>query len=736
MALCMERTAEMVVSLLGIFKTGATYLPLDPGDSPHRSAYILQDAQVALVVTQAQLVERLAAHDIPLICVDAVSSPLAQSLAPPIPCPVIVGDAAYIIYTSGSSGHPKGVRVSYGAILEHCQDVIAAYQLTSQDRVLQFAPLNFDASLEQILPPLMVGARLVVRDETIWTPREFYRNVQAHTLTVINIPPAYWHQIVANWPADFGAAALAQLRLLIVGGDVMRSETVSLWQQLPLSTVRLLNTYGPTETTITATLFEVPLAFDTSRRVPMGRPLGKRRAYVLDSYLQPVPVGVPGKLYLGGSGIALGYLNRPELTAQHFIANPFVAGERLYKTGDLVRYGGDHTLEFLGRVDSQVKLRGFRIELGEIEAVLRQPPHVRETVVIMREDTPGDPHLVGYVVPQARTSLNPHELTRFLKAWLPAYMLPTAFVILDAIPMFANGIKVDRRALPIPTYQSAALEPTFAPPTTPLEKALVDIWMQVLNVSQIGIRDDFFELGGDSLKAGQVASRLWLACEIELPLRKLFDYTTIVELARQIAADQASDLPAPRTDAPEALPIPPLVPRDRNAAIPLSFAQERIWFLNQLAPASSAYNIAQAVRLEGALNYEALTYTLKEIVRRHAALRANFISVDGKPAQHVKPTLDVVLRVVDLRTLSDPARLERVQQLGNDVAQQPFDLRQQALMRVCLIQLEDKVHVFVLSLHHIIADAHSLGLLVIEVSQLYNRYVAGVTHPLPALPIQ
>jgi amino acid adenylation domain-containing protein len=538
---CMERSSEAIVSILGILKAGATYLPLDPIHPQERMAFILEDAQVDVVLTQERFTERLTPFDAQLITLDDPA--IAQHPDDVLSCPATSEDAAYVIYTSGSTGQPKGVLVPYGTITNHCHDMIDYYELTPQDRVLQFASLNFDASLEQILPTLMVGAGLIMRDETIWTPAEFYRKARQESLTVINVPPAYWQQLASGWTEDLGERGLRQIRLVIIGGDVMQPETLRLWRRTPLRDARLLNAYGPTETTITATTFEVPPDFDPDHRIPIGRPLPNRRAYILDSHQQPVPVGVPGELYLGGAGVATGYLNRPELTKARFVPDPFVEGDRLYRTGDRVRYRRDGALEFLGRVDDQVKIRGFRIELGEIESALHRHPKVQETAVIVREDTPNNPQLVGYVVPEDGNSLEPRELTRFLKARVPGYMVPAAFVVLDALPM-SSGIKVDRQALPPPAQTRTAAGAAYVAPSTPVEEKLTEIWSQVLGVPQVGVLDDFFELGGHSLLATQIASRVRDIYHVELPLRTLFDAPTVAELAVVVAqslAEQESD---------------------------------------------------------------------------------------------------------------------------------------------------------------------------------------------------
>jgi acyl-CoA synthetase (AMP-forming)/AMP-acid ligase II/acyl carrier protein len=417
------------------------------------------------------------------------------------------------------------------------------YELSPLDRVLQFAALNFDASLEQILPTLIAGARLVLRDANVWTPSEFHHKVAHYDLTVINLPTVYWQELAQFWSEEPEKIPAAGLRLVIIGGDEMHLETLRRWQKSRMNGVRLLNAYGPTETTITATTFEIPANFSTAterHRVPIGRPLANRKTYILDRSGQPVPIGIPGELYLGGDGLARGYLHRPELTAERFIPDSFAEqpGARLYKTGDLARYLSDGSIEFLGRVDYQVKIRGFRIELGEIEAALRQHPAVQQTVVLAREDRPGEKRLVAYLVaaPEKRPTVS--ELRSYLKDKLPEFMIPTAFVMLDKFPQTPSG-KVDQRALPAPAESRPELESAFVAPRTPTETLLAEIVSEVLHVAQVGIHDNFFDLGGHSMLATQVISQVRDIFQVEVPLRKIFETPTVEGLALAIAHAQA-----------------------------------------------------------------------------------------------------------------------------------------------------------------------------------------------------
>jgi acyl carrier protein len=541
------------------------------------------------------------------------------------------------------------------------------------------------------------------------------------------------------------------MRLLVCGSDSWYMGEYDKFRCLCSLQTRLINSFGLTEASIDSSYFEsaaVDLPLD--QLVPIGRPFANTQLYILDPHLQPVPIGVTGELYVGGAGLARGYCNLPELSAEKFIPNPFSneLGARLYKTGDLARYLPDGNIEFLGRIDYQVKVRGFRIELGEIEAVLSQHPAVREAVVLVWEDEPGNKRLVGYVVPNQKQSgagARARECTEqesmeegrfqfpcapllrsFLQEKLPDYMVPSAFVQLEALPLTPNG-KVDRRVLPAPEQVDTELAGTSVTPRTPSEEILAGIWAQVLGLEQVGIHDNFFELGGHSLLATQVISRLRKTFQIELPLRCLFESPTVAGLAQSLET-------ATRTDQGLKVPLIEPVPRDGN--LPLSFAQQRLWFLNQLAPDSPFYNIPAAVRLRGSLNVTMLQSSINAIVQRHESLRATFITVDGQPFQVIAPTLTLTLSVVDLQDLPETEQQQQVQQLATKEAQRPFALDKGPLLRVTLLQLSAADHVMLFTMHHIISDGWSMAILVQEIAKLYEAFCAGNSSPLPELPIQ
>ncbi|NMF64063.1 non-ribosomal peptide synthetase [Brasilonema octagenarum UFV-E1] len=535
-SICLERSPQMLVGILAILKAGGAYVPLDPAYPPQRLALMLEDSQSSVLITQQKITQWLPKHKAKVVSIDTDWEVIAcESQENPVNNDVTAENLAYVIYTSGSTGVPKGVMIPHGALTNYTQAAADEYELDIGDRVLQFASISFDAAAEEIFPCLIRGGTLVLRtDAMLSSVRVFLQKCCELELTVLDLPTAFWHQ-VASGLATEGCILPKQLRLVLIGGEKALKTQLTIWQKYATNSVRLVNTYGPTETTIVAT--KCDLSELASAEVPIGSAIPNVQTYVLDNHLQPVPIGVVGELYIGGVGVARGYLNRPDLTADKFISNPYSQEPiaRLYKTGDLVRYLSNGNLEFIGRIDHQVKIRGFRIELGEIEAVLNQYPGVREVVVLDREDIPGEKRLVAYVVPDQEQPITTSELRRFLKEKLPEYMVPSAFILLDKLPLTPNG-KVDRLALPAPDGIRPELEETFVAPRNPVEEVLALIWSEVLRVEQVGIYDNFFELGGHSLLATQVLSRLRDIFQVELPLHVLFEATTVAKLSQHLIA--------------------------------------------------------------------------------------------------------------------------------------------------------------------------------------------------------
>ncbi|MGZ8937597.1 MAG: amino acid adenylation domain-containing protein [Limisphaerales bacterium] len=540
---CLHRSLDMIVSLLAILKAGGACVPLDPAYPSERIRFMLQDTSAPVILTQKDLHSflRETTHA-RLICLDQPDQRSENEKNPTNRAPA--DSAAYVIYTSGSTGQPKGVVIPNHAIANHCVDCRKVYGLSARDRILQFSSFNFDASFEQILPALISGASLVVRDDEVWNTREFADKLRDLQLTVTDIPTAYWHQLATEWSHDPSAAPGSNaLRLVIVGGEALSPEKLALWQQTPLGKVRLINAYGPTETIITATSYDVPTrgADDAAPEVfPIGRARGDRKLYVVDRYGNPTPVGVPGELQIGGTMLARGYHRRADLTASRFIPNPFSdePEARLYRTGDLVRYLEDGNLEFLGRIDDQVKIRGFRIELGEIETCLCKHDSVQEAIVLARSNERGDKRLVAYIT-SAGERPDTAELRGFLKSRLPEYMVPHSIVILEQWPMMPNG-KVDRKALPEPAEDKR--DQNVKGPECPLELQLQVLFERVLKTAPIGVDASFFELGGDSLQALELLVEIEKGTGKQLPLGTLYQSSTVETLAKEIQS-RAADLP-------------------------------------------------------------------------------------------------------------------------------------------------------------------------------------------------
>jgi amino acid adenylation domain-containing protein len=721
--ICAERSIEMLVGLLGTLKAGGVYVPLDPSYPQERLSYLLEDLAVPVLLTQDHLLFELPPYAAAsqIVCLDSDWATISSCSSDNPENLLSDENLAYIIYTSGSSGTPKGVCISHGVAANHFLTAQREFRTDANDVVLEFASFNFDVSLEQIFVPLLAGATLVLRDSRTWGREDFFQHVAEYGLTIVNIPPAYWTQIVPAPGSDVATELAARLKLVIIGGDQMQPHTARMWQQAGLRDVRLLNAYGPTETTITATAFEVPLLADENgarSQMPIGRPLVQRAIYILDGQGSPVPVGVTGELHIGGPLLARGYLNQPGLTAEKFIPDPFSQqpGARMYRTGDQASYSEDGNIRFLGRVDRQVKIRGYRIELGEIEAALYACEGVRDAAVIVSEQANGEKQLTGYLVMEAGAAVD--KVRERLRERLPEYMIPSVFMLLEEMPLTPNG-KIDRRALPAPDEARARDVDDYQAPRTPIEEMLADIFAGVLEVEHVGVEENFFELGGHSLLVTQVISRIRESLNVELSVRAIFEYPTVATLAAQVEAESRAGREAP----------PLLVRRESGVALPLSFAQQRLWFLDQFEPGSSAYNMPFALRLKGVLDVAALERAMTEVIRRHEVLRTRFVVENGEPVQVVDEPAPFVLSIMEVGN-------GHVEQLIQKEASQSFDLEAGPLVRARLLKLDERDQVLLFTMHHIVSDGWSMGVLIREVGALYNAYRQGEESPLAELPIQ
>jgi amino acid adenylation domain-containing protein len=528
-----ERSADAVVALLAVLKCGAVYVPLDPGYPAERLTFMVQDAAVTTLLTREGALDGLPTGNCHVVCLDSDRSAIDSE--PSTDPPRETGaHLACVIYTSGSTGWPKGVAISYPTLARHSRDIARHYQIGPSDGVLQFASLSFDQSIEQILPTLCSGATVIMRGPDLWSPEEFNHKVQTLGITIANLPTAYWHQLVAEWHARPESAPKDTLKLVIPGGDRIRPEIARLWFDSPMRTVRLLNAYGPTETTVTATTHEMHDDHQDMVNVPIGRPLPNRKVYILDEQQQPTPIGVPGEIYIGGAGLAEGYLNQPELTAACFIPDRHSGqpGARLYRTGDLGRFLPDGTIDFIGRVDNQVKIRGFRVEPGEIETIMGDCPSVQQAIVLVGEDKAGK-YLQAFVIAREGHSPTPGELREHARQRLPDYMVPTTFTLVDAFPLTPSA-KIDRRALASMAQPRAMADQAYIAPSTHVEAEVAAIWTGILEAEHLSVHDDFFALGGHSLLAIQLCSRLSDRFQVQVPLRLVFEAPTIAEMSEAI----------------------------------------------------------------------------------------------------------------------------------------------------------------------------------------------------------
>jgi len=665
-------------------------VPIDPNYPPDRVAYMMEDSRAPLLLTQSALRTQLPETSAATVYLDEFdwSAGDNHNLQ-------TNGKSVYAIYTSGSTGTPKGVELTHTGLSNLIQWQSAQSGLDCPARTLQFASLSFDVSFQELFTTWAQGGTLVLIDE------ELRRDLPALAkfIATDGIERVYLPYAALQPLADSMIAADMdyQVKDVIVAGEQLQVTPPIKQMFATLGDARLHNQYGPSET-------HVVTAFTLSGNPeqwmplpPIGTPVANTQVYVLDNNQEPVPVGVPGELYLAGVQVAKGYIHRPELTAEKFLPDPFKQGQRMYKTGDRVRFLTDGNLEYLGRTDDQVKWRGFRIEPGEIEARLAEHPTVQQAAVLLREDSPGDKRLVAYLVAAPDQTLDIQLVRTWLKDQVPDYMVPSALLVLDILPLTPSG-KVARKKLPVPDYADAAQ--AYVAPRTPVEEALVQIWSEVLGVTQVGIHDDFFELGGHSLLATQLISRIRDALDIELPLINLFNHPSVAEFV--------NDVDAARGETPLA-PIPVC---DRTRPLPLSFAQQRLWFLDQLEPGSPAYNFPIAVELTGTLDHVALTVAINTLVTRHESLRTTFGDRgDGNtPVQIIKDTLTINLEHHDFIGIS----IDKSQQELTRLTQLPFDLTNGPLLRAHLLTLATDKHVLLLVTHHIVSDGWSLDILLTE----------------------
>ncbi|WP_221046697.1 non-ribosomal peptide synthetase, partial [Mycobacterium senriense] len=687
-ALLLERSSSAIVAMLAVLKTGAAYLAIDPALPAARIGFMLTDAAPIAAITSAELRPRLDGHDVVVIDVNDEAVEAQPSTAVSVPAP---DDIAYLIYTSGTTGVPKGVAVTHRN-LTHLADSQPS-DLPPAQVWTQCHSYAFDFSVWEIWAALLTGARLVVvPDSVVGSPDEFHALLVGERVNVLTQTPS-----AVGTLSPEGLESVA----LLLGGEACPAEVVDRWAPGRV----VINAYGPTEATVYASMSALAAGSGTP---PIGAPVSTAALFVLDGWLRPVPVGVVGELYVAGVGVGVGYISRAELTGSRFVACPFgLPGARMYRTGDLVCWGADGQLQYLGRADEQVKIRGYRIELGEVRAALAGLNGVEQAVVTAREDRPGDKRLVGYVIGTA----DPAELRLQLAERLPEYMVPAAVVVLDALPLTVNG-KLDTRALPAPEYTVGA----YRAPETPTEEILAGIYAQVLGLERVGVDDSFFDLGGDSLSAMRLVGAINASLDAGLAVRTVFEAPTVTQLALRVGADGTG--------------LEPLVAVERPAVVPLSFAQNRLWFIDQLQGPSPIYNMAAALRLGGRLDADVLGAALGDVVGRHESLRTLFAAPEGIPQQVVIPAgrADFGWDVVDATGWSATQLEEAIEA----AARHPFDLATEIPLRARLFRVTGDEHVLVAVVHHIAADGLSITPLVADLGVAYASRCAGLAPDWPA----
>lgn len=722
--LCLERSLDLIIGILGILKAGGAYVPIDPAYPQERIAFMLEDTKLQFVVTQQQCLVSLPENST-TICLDTDWQKIDCQSSHDPDSGVTAENLAYLIYTSGSTGKPKGVQMPHGSICNYLEAIAKILPVNSNDIYLHTASFSFTASVRQLFLPLSQGATsiLATREQTR-TPLSLFELIQKRGVTISDGVPSVWrYGLIALESLDqqyTESLSESQLRLIVFGGELLPYQLIKKLRNLFKTPPQFFNILGQTES-IGHGFYTVPEDYDLEDGyVPVGHPLANiQQVYVLNSQLEPVKTGESGEVHIAGSTLARGYLNRTEANVQKFIINPFNPQQRLFKTGDVARYSSNQNLEILGRIDFQVNIRGMRVELEEIEAVIKLHPSIREAVVSPKEDVSSGQRLVAYIVVNNQ-DFNSGELRNFLASKLPDYMIPYTLMVMEKLPILPNG-KLDRNSLP--EIDISAIQNEFVAPQTPTQEIIAKIWSEVLGIARIGIHDNFLELGGHSLLASLVISRLREALSLEISIASLFAAPTIATFSEQIGTAVQNLLPT-------------LEPVSRNIELPLSLTQQRFWFLDQMEGPNPAYNIVRVLDLQGLLNFTALEGAIATIINRHETLRTSFGIADGQPIQIIADKLAFTLPVIDLQELAEDEKTVEAQRLITHEYLRPFDLAESSLLRVTLMRLGEKSHQLLIIMHHIISDAWSVGNFLQELSVIYSALTAGLPSPLPELSIQ
>lgn len=715
--LCLEHSIETLIALLGTLKAGGVYVPLEPAHPRAKLAFVLADAAIPVLLTQERLVERLPATDAKVLCLDTGWAEIAAASVDNPRGVVNASDTAYVIYTSGSTGQPKGVKIQHAALTNYIWWSKDVYLQNEKLDFPLYSSLAFDLTITSIYTPLITGNKVVVyRNANRELP--IFDVMRDNKVGVLKLTPSHLSMIKEN------DNSRSSIKRLIVGGENFESKLASDIHHSFGGQVEIFNEYGPTEATVGCMIHKFDPERDTRLMVPIGIPAANTQIYVLDEQFNPVAQNVVGELYIAGDGLTEGYLNREELTRERCVENPFTPGKRMYKSGDLARRLPDGRLELLGRRDDQVKFHGHRVELNEIRSNLNKHPQVRDSIAVVAKDKNGNDVMIAYYV--SRQELEAAQLRSFLAEHIIEETIPNIFAHLRKLPLTLNG-KVNLQALPTLAEIKQTQHRVFDAPRTDIEKMLAGIWAHTLNVEQVGAHDNFFELGGHSLIATQLISRVRESFGIDVQLSALFESPTVAGLAAKIEAIRSAD---------RRVTTPPIERVSRDGEMPLSYAQERLWFLDQLNPGNTSYNIHKSIRLKGQLDIAALEQTLTEIVKRHESLRTSFPARNGTPAQVVAPAEPFKLEVVNLEAFEPDEKELHAHRLATEEGRRPFDLSRDPMLRASLIRLGADEHVLLFTMHHIVSDAWSMGVLVREVTALYEAISKGQSPTLPELPIQ
>ncbi|MGA9772072.1 MAG: amino acid adenylation domain-containing protein, partial [Blastocatellia bacterium] len=711
----MTRSAELIEAMLGVLKAGCAYMPIDATYPRPRIAMMIEEAGTKLIVSQQQNEEAVRGLGAEVVKMEeALRGQSRQTCV----MESWSDSLAYVMYTSGSSGRAKGVAITQKNVVKLVKGV-RYVEFGEEEVILAYAPVSFDASTFEIWGSVLNGGKVVMMKEQA-TLEELGEEMRRSEVSMMWMTAGLFHQMVEREVESFRG-----VRQMLSGGDVVSAEAVRKVVEEARG-IRVINGYGPTETTTFASSERVRRREEIGERMAIGRPIENTVIYVLDEEKREVGIGVEGEVWIGGEGVGRGYIGRGEETAEKYEPDERRGrGERMYRSGDRGRYGREGKIEYLGRRDGQVKIRGYRVEVEEVEREMEEVEGIKEAVVEVKE-VGGEKRLVGYVVVEEGAEVREERVKEEMRKRMPEWMVVWRVMEVERMPLTVNG-KVDRRALPMPDPVRPELEKSFQAPRTPDEELIANIWAQILQVDQVGIYDTFFELGGHSLSATQAISQLKEAFQMEIPLRNIFEFSTVESLARRLMQLRF---------ASEGLEVSPIVAARRDQDLYLSFAQQRLWFMDRLSPDKSGYNISNAIRLKGPLNVPALEQALGEIVRRHEVLRSSFSEKDGQPLQITSPEYRIAFTILDLRNLPDEEKQRRIEGFAIKQANRSFDLSRAPLMRVTLLRLAAEDNVVLFTMHHIVGDAWSVGILIGEVTALYEAYLFQMPSPLEDLPIQ